>query len=110
MSGKVTSDKKVVADHLNPYFTTVAKNLVDKLPGHSGLFNEEQVQRHYSQKGIKLGAFSFRKVSVSEVQKRLQELNPCKAAGLDNIQARFVRDSAEVIAPFITHIINLSIE
>ena len=36
-------------------------------------------------------------------------MNPCKATGLDNISAKFVRDGAVIITPAITHIVNLSI-
>ena len=40
----------------------------------------------------------------------LKGLNSAKATGLDNISARFLKDAADLIAPFIAHIINLSLE
>ena len=32
-----------------------------------------------------------------------------KATGLDDLSARFIKDGARVIAPMITHIVNMSI-
>ena len=37
-------------------------------------------------------------------------LNSAKATGLDNISARLLKDAADLIAPFIAHIINFSLE
>lgn len=74
VNGKVTSGKGVVASYLNNYFTTVAKNLEARLPDHSGVFNEEQMQVHYSQYGLQNGSFSFNEVLEGKVQNRLKEL------------------------------------
>ena len=40
----------------------------------------------------------------------LKGLNSAKATGLDNISARFLKDAADLIVPFIAQIINLSLE
>jgi hypothetical protein len=47
-------------------------------------------------------------VKVAKIGSMLAELKCSKATGLDNIPAKFLKDSAEQIAPCITHIINLS--
>lgn len=41
--------------------------------------------------------------------KKLKELNPSKATGLDNIPTRFLRDAADSLTPCIMHMVNLSI-
>jgi len=47
--------------------------------------------------------FSFSLVSDNKVKKYLNSLSPKKATGLDGIPARFIVDSADVIAhtPFL---------
>ncbi len=40
----------------------------------------------------------------------LEELQVSKSTGLDNIPARFLRDAADIIAPTVTFIVNLSLE
>lgn len=53
--------------------------------------------------------FSLERILQSEVLKKLKELSCSKAAGSDNMQVCFLRDAAEAICPFLTHIVNLSI-
>ncbi len=55
-------------------------------------------------------SFSFAKVSVNQINKMLEELQVSKSTGLDDIPARFLRDAADIIAPTITFIVNLSLE
>ena len=55
-------------------------------------------------------SFYFAKVAAAKGAIMLAELKCAKATGLDNIPARFLRDSAEQIAPCLTHIVNLSLE
>ena len=43
------------------------------------------------------------------VHKQLKDLKVNKATGLDKIPARLLKDSAHVVAPSITHIVNLSL-
>ncbi len=40
----------------------------------------------------------------------LEELQVSKSTGLDDFPARFLRDAADIIAPTITFIVNLSLE
>ncbi len=40
----------------------------------------------------------------------LEELQVSKSTGLDDIPARFLRDAADIIAPTVTFIVNLSLE
>ena len=47
-------------------------------------------------------------VTVAYVETQLSQLKTSKAIGLDNISARLLRDIAEMIAPSLRHIINLS--
>ena len=82
--------------------------MVDKLPPPTGAFGEKHLQDFYSQY-IKPGSFILSVVSQASVFKLVSALNPSKGTGPDLLPPRFLKDSAEVITPFITHIINLSI-
>ncbi len=66
--------------------------------------------RLYSKQGVLPNSFSFAKVSVNQITKMLEELQVSKSTGLDDIPARFLRDAADIIAPTITFIVNLSLE
>ena len=106
----IIRDKKDVATCLNIFFTTIATSLVDKLPLHSGLFDEKHILKFYQNLGVRKDDFKLATVSTDEVFKRLSALQPHKATGLDKIPSKFLKDSAASIAPIITHIVNLSIK
>ena len=47
---------------------------------------------------------------MDTVMKILLELNPDKAAGIDNISGKFLKDGAEALAKPVSYICNLSIK
>ena len=49
-------------------------------------------------------------ITVSGVEKLLSKLNPTKAAGLDNITPRVLKELAPFIAPILTVIFKISCE
>lgn len=103
------TDQKEVANCFNRFFTTVADNLIKELPVQTVLYNDKLVKEYYANCGVTLGGFSFNKVNETTVYKKLTDLKCNKATGLDNIPARFIKDSANFITPVVTHILNLSI-
>ncbi len=102
--------KNKVANKFNSLFSLIANSLVDKLPLSKGNYGIDFVKRFYSKQGVLPNSFSFAKVSVNQITKMLEELQVSKSTGLDNIPARFLRDAADIIAPTITFIGNLSLE
>ena len=54
--------------------------------------------------------FEFPNVSEEGIKKILLSIDTSKAAGMDQIPAKFLRDSAEVLALPLRNIINLSIK
>jgi len=76
-------------------------HLVDK-------FVRNFVFNFYSSNGVVPGCFGLSIVSENKIFKYLSNLSFSKAAGLDGIPARFVKDSASSIANPLSHIINLS--
>ena len=111
INGSISCDKKTVANTFNSFFTTIASNLVLKLPSTSGVFSDpHKVHKFYEEKGVQPNTFNFKEVTVELVLTKLKSLNPSKATGFDNIPAKFLRDAAEKITPVITHLINVSIK
>ncbi|CDQ60831.1 unnamed protein product [Oncorhynchus mykiss] len=52
--------------------------------------------------------FSFTQIQIAGVLKELQNLDPYKSAGLDNLDPLFLKLSAEIVATPITSLFNLS--
>ena len=68
--------------------------------------------RQYYEKILKYpkSKFKFNFVSEETVLKHLQDLDENKAAGLDNLSGKFLKDGATVLAKPISQICNLSIK
>ena len=103
------TDKQDVANHLNSFFTNMATTLVNKLPPHSGRFDNDHINSFYENLGVCKNDFKLTTVTNEQVLNKLNALQQHKATGHDNIPAKFLKDSASTVAPFITHIVNLSI-
>ena len=91
LGNTITSDKGIVATGFNEYFSSVARELVGKLPGQTGLYGESHVRDYYSQLGVQPGSFCFGSVSEALVLEKLQRLDGSKATGLDANPSRFLR-------------------
>ena len=57
---------------------------------------------------MKEKSFSFSRIDAEIILKLLQETNPSKAAGIDGLTGKFLKDGAPYSSP-ITHLCNLSI-
>uniref|UniRef100_A0A8C7GNP8 Reverse transcriptase domain-containing protein n=1 Tax=Oncorhynchus kisutch TaxID=8019 RepID=A0A8C7GNP8_ONCKI len=55
-----------------------------------------------------LPSFSFTQIQIAEVLKELQNLDPYKSAGLDNLDPLFLKLCAAIVATPITSLFNLS--
>ncbi len=110
IDGKIEFDKNKVTNKFNSFFSLIANSLVDKLPLSKGNYGIYFVKRFYSKQGELPNSFYFAKVSVNQIIKMLEELQVSKSTGLDDIPARFLRDAADIIAPTITFIVNLSLK
>ena len=54
-------------------------------------------------------SFSLESVPHASVLKLLQQINPSKSAGIDNLTGKFLKGGAPVLASPITDLVNLSI-
>ena len=67
---------------------------MEKLPLSPRLYGPEPIHDFFAEIG-----------ATEKIGDILKGLNSAQATGLDNISARFLKDAADLIAPFITHII-----
>ena len=72
-------------------------------------FGKQFVENFYRLKGVKPNDYTFSIVSENKILKCLGRLCAKKATGLDGIPARFVMDSASIIACPLRNAINLSL-
>jgi hypothetical protein len=100
-----------VAAGFNKFFTSVASDLVSKLPNPLRLFTpgSSNFVSFYRSMGIYGTRMTLSLVSSHFVRKQLIGLNPGKITGLDGLSPRFLRDGAEYLGEPVSHMINMSI-
>ena len=104
IGGTLNSDKNRIADSFNKYFTSSVIRMLESVwTWTSGSRASPTPSRHYPD-------FKFAEVSEAYVRSQLRGLKPCKAVGLDNIPARLLVDSADIVAIPLTVIINISLQ
>jgi hypothetical protein len=98
------TDKDLIADEFNSFFTNVAANLKDEIaPSNFDLLNN-----YVSNKVPVPMFFNIPLITRDKVTNMISELDSSKATGLDGIGPKIVKLSADVISPTIQHIMNLS--
>lgn len=97
INGEPISQPLTVADHFNEYFVSIGTVLCSIIP--TSLLNGQS-------NGPR---FSFDEIQIESVASQLRHLDPKKGAGLDNIPCRLLKSSADLIAPSLTYIYNLSL-
>ena len=104
----VQHDTNLVLGGFKDYYSNLAGKLLKKLPKPQNKFTLNTVFQHY--KGI-IQIYSFNLATFSEntFLNISKNTNGSKAAGLDNLSGRFLKDGAEVLAKPITDLCNLSI-
>ena len=98
----VTGDKNI-AEALNSFFVNVGPSLSKELPESQNTYAD------YLQYSTQI-ALTFDEVSENDTLKLLCNLKESKSTGPDKINARLVKDSAEVICPTLTKIFNSSLQ
>ena len=76
------------------------------------VFTEENLESlpNIPEKPLKTAPLKNFTICQGQVEKLLKELSPTKAAGIDNINPKVLKESATVISGPITHIFNLSVQ
>ena len=91
------------------FFSDIAKDLLAKLPIGPNRFNKNSVSDYY--KNLKItNKLHFTHVTHETVLEVLKKIDVEKASGIDNINAKFLKDGAEFLASPLAQLCNLSIK
>ena len=108
-SGSLSFDSKTNAEIFKDFYSNLASDLLKKLPSSPNKFGQETVKKYYKNINSDGKSFSFRPTTPASVLKLLQEINPAKSAGIDNMAGKFLKEGASALASPITDLCNLSI-
>ena len=104
-------DEKSISTIFKNFFSNLAENLVSKLPIPPNKFGISSVRSYYAKnKDLVNSSFKFSIVNREDILKILLDIKPEKAAGIDGISGRFLKDGALILAEPISQISNLSIK
>ena len=92
------------------FFPDLVQNLVSKLPPSPNVFTESKVASYYNDIKFKDLNSEFSETSSEKILNILKDLNPSKAAGIDNISGKFLKGGADILARPISQLCNLSIK
>ena len=120
----VITEPNKVAEKFNDFFANVAKNIgQDKnLPQSDAFpetkdFVEDSVRYHSNDISIQSikndcvnESFNFKHTNVSTVEKIIKSLNVKKATGVDNIPAKILKMSCDIIAPQFVRLFNTCVD
>ena len=106
----VSFDKQTNCETFKNYFGKLANELLNNLPAPTNKFGEENIDQYYNHLNIRENNFSFNNTTELIVLKLLKEIEPSKSAGVDNINGKFLKDGASILANPITKLFNLSIK
>ena len=103
----ITHNKKTITSAFYKFFVGVATWLLECLPSASSSSTGSK-NNHYII--VQHPAFKFNEVSEDFVKAQLRGMKTGKAMGLDNIPARLLIDSADIVAKPLAEIINYSLK
>ena len=107
----ISFDEKTNNNSFKNFYANLALNLVNKLPHAPNKFDLHSVLAYYKRfLNTENQKFTFSPTSEDEVLKLLKDTNPEKAAGIDNLSGRFLKDGAVVLALPISKLCNLSMK
>ena len=99
------------ANTFKRFYSELAGDFQEKLPRAPNKFTSQTTKNYYAKTLCNVSNdFEFLNVSEEDVKKILPSLDTSKAAGMDQIPAKFLGNGAEVLALPLENIINLSIK
>ena len=98
-----TSSVPEMADIFNSFFTKIGEGLAEKLPPSTTNFDfclehDEQIPE-----------FKFSEISSETILEIINKANGKKAAGNDKISMCIIKENKNILAPILTHLINVMI-
>ena len=93
------------------YFSSLARNLVSNLLLLPNIFTEFKIAADYDNNAVSKDLnYQLLETSPEKILSFLKDLNPSKAAGIDNLSGKFLKDGAHILARSISQLCNLSIK
>ena len=109
--GAIQFEAQESANTFKRFYSKLADGLQEKLPKGPTNFTSQTTKNFYAKNSCNVfNDFEFSNVSEEDFKKILLSLDTSKAAGMDQIPAKLLRDGAEVLALPLRKIINLSIK
>ena len=107
--GSLLFDSKTNVEIFEDFYSNLASDLLKKLPSPPNKFGKEAVKKYYKNINLDGKSFSFWPTAQASVLKLLEEVNPSKSAGIDNLAGKFLKEGAPALSSPITDLCNLSI-
>ena len=107
--GILSFDHQANVEIFKDFYSNLASDLVKKLPKPPNKFGTGTVREYYKNLNLEEKSFAFEPTTHAVVLKLLEDLNPSKSAGLDNIAGKFLKEGASILASPLTDLCNLSI-
>ena len=101
-------DSLSIAETFKKYYSSLAENLVLKLPKPPNNFGIQSVNNYYKKCNLK-ERLLFAKIESDKVFKILKNFDESKVPGIDDLSRIFLKDGAALLATPITQLCNLSI-
>ena len=99
---------KSVAQTFAKFYSNLAESLLKNLPNSPNKFDINSVHQYYKNIELK-DNFNLNLTTEKKVLEVLQFIDISKAAGIDKISGRFLKDGANILAKPIAKICNISI-
>ena len=106
LDDKAIHKPELISNTFNNFFSDIGKNMASNIscsPNTSKFRPETFIPSNGS-------SFFLHPITVEEVTKHLNDLNPSKSAGPENIPIRFIKMSTVVVAPILTELYNQCIK
>ena len=108
INNTVEHDANLILEGFKNYYSTLAENLVNMLPKAPNKYSINTVIKYYEHM-IQGSHFNLASVSENSILTILKSTQVSKAAGLDGLSGRFLKDGAKFLAKPISDLCNLSI-
>ena len=105
-------DDRSIAESMNEYFISIDTKLADEIDSNSDYQNDDltYANEFLESDSSSTNLFHFRTISVTSVALRLSKLLASKSTGMDTIPAKVLKITANIIAPSLTYIFNISLQ
>ena len=105
-------DDRSIAQSINEYFISIGTKLADEIDSNSDYQNDDvtYANEFLESDSFSMNLFHFRTISVNSVALRLSKLLASKSTGMDNILVKVLKITANIIAPSLTYIFNISLQ